>query len=331
MSGLLARALRATSGPPAAVELAANRVSGASIEWRGARPSIAAHAVEPLPGGALVPSLTAHNAHDRKTVVAAIGAVLDRIGRPRRIGLVVPDVVAKISIIRFAQLPTRPHDLDQLVRWQVRKTTPFPTDEARLSCAPGLAYDDGTDVLVSIARREIVEEYESLCADAGATAGIVDIATFNIVNAVLAASGQAPAGPPAGADTGDWLLVNVGVDYVSMALLRGSCVIFFRNRAADSDGTLADLVHQSAMYYEDRLQGAGLGRVVLAGAAEHGIRHAGDVDQLRRMLEQRLHTPVDSVDPRGAAALTDRISAAPALLDTLAPLVGLLLRDRVAA
>jgi len=37
---------------------------------------------------------------------------------------------------------------------------------------------------------------------------------------------------------------------------------------------------------------------------------------------------VETVDPRAAAALTDRIAAAPALLDTLAPLVGLLLRDR---
>ena len=31
---------------------------------------------------------------------------------------------------------------------------------------------------------------------------------------------------------------------------------------------------------------------------------------------------------RRAAALTDRITAAPALLDTLTPLVGMLLRDR---
>jgi hypothetical protein len=54
-----------------------------------------------------------------------------------------------------------------------------------------------------------------------------------------------------------------------------------------------------------------------------------EIDQIRRSLEERLRTPVDTVDPRGAAALTDRITAAPALLDTLTPLVGLLLRDRV--
>jgi hypothetical protein len=44
-----------------------------------------------------------------------------------------------------------------------------------------------------------------------------------------------------------------------------------------------------------------------------------------------LGTVVENVDPRLAATLTDRISAGPALLDTLTPLVGLLLRGRDAA
>ena len=65
---------------------------------------------------------------------------------------------------------------------------------------------------------------------------------------------------------------------------------------------------------------------MLAGAAAPA-RGATTSSELRRSLEERLATPVETVDPRAAAALTDRIVAAPALLDTLAPLVGLLLRD----
>jgi Tfp pilus assembly PilM family ATPase len=80
------------------------------------------------------------------------------------------------------------------------------------------------------------------------------------------------------------------------------------------------------MYYEDRLQGGGFSRVLLAGGA--GARAAADLDQVRRSLADRLTTPVDTVDPRKAAAIADRIAASPALLDTLAPLAGLLLRDR---
>lgn len=311
--------LRESAAPAVAVEIAADRVSAASLEWRGGQPVIAAHASEPLPDGALVPSLTAGNAHDRAAVVAALTRLLDNVGRPRRIGLIIPDVVAKVSIVRFEQVPAKAQDLEQLVRWQVRKSAPFAIEDAQVSSVPGRHAEDGHEFVVTLARRDVVQEYETLCAEAGAHAGIVDLATLNVVNAVLAG---------AGAPAGDWLLVNIAADYTSIALLRGPNLIFFRNRVTGTDGTLADLVHQSAMYYEDRLQGAGFSRVILSGAAAAGAAQSGDIEQLRRSLEERLRTPVETVDPRTAAALTDRITAAPALLDALAPLVGLLLRDR---
>src|SRR3989441_1400743 len=314
--------LREASTPRVAVEIATGRVSAASLEWHGQQRVIAAHATETIPDAALVPSLTATNTHDRATVVAALGRVLERTGRPKRIGLVVPDVVAKVSLVKFEKVPPRQKDLDQLVRWQVRKAAPFPIEEAQVTYVPGLSAGDGQEFIVSLARRSVVEEYEQLCAEAGAHAGIVDLATFNVINAVLAGS------PP---DPVDWLLVNVAADYASIAIVRGEHLIFFRNRAAETEGTLADLVHQTAMYYEDRLEGAGFGRVFLAGAAGAGAHQAGDIEHLRRSLQERLATPVETVDPRAAAALTDRIVVAPTLLDTLAPLVGLLLRGREVA
>jgi len=57
----------------------------------------------------------------------------------------------------------------------------------------------------------------------------------------------------------------------------------------------------------------------------------GDAEDLRRNLQERLQKPIEPVDASRAATLTDRITVSPALLDTLAPLVGLLLRGRAAA
>ena len=311
--------LRHAPGPAAALEIAATRVSGASIEWRAGQPALAAHALEPLPEGALVPSLTAANVIDRAAVGEAVGRVLERLGSPRRIALVAPDPVAKVSLVRFERVPARAEDLDELVRWQVRKAAPFPIDEAQVSYVPGERTPEGQEFIVSLARRAVIADYEQLASSHGAHAGLVDLATFNVVNAVLAG----PAAP-----SGDWLLVNVAPAYVTLAILRGRHLIFFRNRVAETDGTLADLVHQTAMYYEDRLSGAGFARVLLAGTAGSDARHAGDVDLVRRSLQERLETSVDTVDPRGAVTLTDRITAAPAFLDTLAPLVGVLVRGR---
>jgi type IV pilus assembly protein PilM len=316
--------LRDTNGPSVAVELAADHVSAATVETRAGAPVIGAHASEPLPAGALVPSLTAPNILNRSMVMNALQHVLERTGSPRRIGLVVPDLVAKVSLVRFEHVPARAADLDQLVRWQVRKAAPFAIEDAQVSHQPGFTASDGQEFIVSLAKRSIIEEYEQMCADAGAHAGIVDLSTFNVINAALATM---PA-QPAGAEQ-DWLLVNVAVDYASIAIMRGANLIFFRNRATDSEGTLFDVVHQAAMYYEDRLQGAGFARAFLAGGM--GTRQSADAEDLRRNLQERLQKPIEVVDASRAATLTDRITVSPALLDTLAPLVGLLLRGRAAA
>jgi Tfp pilus assembly PilM family ATPase len=299
------------AAPDIAVEIAAGRVSAAAIERRSGQASIAAHAMELLPPNALVPSLISVNTHDRAAVMTALNRTLERVGRPRRIGLIVPDIVAKVSLVKFEKVPTSATDLDQLVRWQVRKTAPFPIDEAQVSYVRGMYTPEGQEFIVSLARRTVIQEYEGLCAEAGAHAGLVDLATFNVINAVLA-SGAIPSG--------DWLLVNVAADGASIAILRGPHVIFFRNRGAETEGTLADLVHQTGMYYEDRLKGDGFKHVLLAGASD-------GAEEMRRNLQERLGITVETVDPRRSAALTDRISAAPAFLDTLAPLVGMLLRD----
>ncbi len=264
--------------PAVAVELASHRVSAAAIEIRGGRPVVAMHATEALPPGALVPALVGPNMPDRTAVASALGRVLEQMGRPRRIGLILPDPVAKISLVRFAQVPARTQDLDQLIRWQVRKAAPFPIDEGLVSYVPSVHTPDGHEFIVSVARRAAIEEYEAVCEGAGAHAGLVDIATFNLINALLAGSA-----PP----RADWLLINVATDYTSIAIMRSADLIFFRSRGADGEGSLADLVHQTAMYLRRPARGRRL----------HPGRPRWCVRQPRPAGKRRARSP----ESRGAA------------------------------
>ncbi|MGH9176385.1 MAG: hypothetical protein ACRD1H_18595, partial [Vicinamibacterales bacterium] len=173
----------------------------------------------------------------------------------------------------------------------------------------------GQEFVVTLARTDVIAEYEEACAHAGVHGGLVDLATFSIINGVLA-SRTAP--------TGDWLFVHATPTSTTLTVMRDRDLIFFRHRDEETEGTLADVVHQTAMYYEDRLKGVGFTRVLLAGWAVV----PGGADALRRSLEERLALEVERVDPRWAAALLDRISASADVLDSLAPLVGILLRER---
>ena len=153
-----------------------------------------------------------------------------------------------------------------------------------------------------------------MCDEAGIYAGLVDLSTLCVVNLYLSAS-TAPAG--------DWFVVHMRPDYTSIAIMRGGHMIFFRNRAEGEEEGLADVVHQSTMYYQDRLEGRGFERVLVGGVG----RTSGAIDAARRELEAHLSTVVEPIDPTRIATLSARIDTSPGVMG-LAPLVGMLLRTQ---
>jgi type IV pilus assembly protein PilM len=306
------------ASPPldAAIEIAPEAVSIAVLGGRGQHAVVEGYAVEPLPAGAVVPSLTATNIPDRDAVVRTLRAACESVGvRPRRVALVIPDLAAKVSLVRFDRVPPRRDDLDQLVRWQMKKSTPFPVEDACVTYTPGARGADGNEYVVVAARRETIREYEGVCEDAGIEAGLVDLSTLGVVNLFLS------SGPAA---TGDWLVVHMRPEYTSIVILRGEDVIFFRNRAEGDEEELQDVVHQTAMYYQDRLGGRGFKRILLGGLG----RTPGAVDMARRNLEEHMSSVVEPIDPTSGATLSDRIHSTPDLMATLSPLVGMSLRTR---
>jgi len=310
-----------TSPPPnVGVEIASDRVTAVSLERQGTGWIIGGHGTERIAPGVVTPALNGVNVHDSRALAAAVRSAFDKLGsRPRRVALVIPDTAAKLSLLRFDKVPPSAADLDQLIHWQMRKAAPFKHEDGQLSWAPGAPLaGGGREYVVTLARRDIVESYMQACSEAGADAGVVDIASLNLINAAIAA----------GTDTSaDWLVVNVAPDYVTLAIVRNKDLIFFRTRQLEQEGDLADVVHQTAMYYEDRLGGGRFGRVLLSGAAARGAEIG---ERLRRGLEERIGAKVEALDFRATAPMRDRINAGVDVLDTLAPAVGVVLRERVA-
>jgi len=302
--------------PNVGLEVSPERVTAVLLARRG-EASVTACATEALPTGAIVPSLLADNVVDRAAVNAAVSRVLERVGRPKRLALIVPDAAAKVSIVRFENVPSRASDLDQLVRFQVKKAVPFPLEQAQVGYAP--CADGGRELAVVVMRRDVVESYEALAKQGGAVPGLVDLASFNIINLVQATDrrmGQVAAT--------DWLLVHLTGQACTLAIVRGQDLVFYRNRISDGQEPLVDLVHQTAMYYEDRLGGRGFGRVVLSAQAEALALESKDVCAT---LEERLKGKVELVDPRRAAVMGAKLVAGQEELVAMAASLGAVLRE----
>ena len=310
----------ATPGPSVAVSIVPGQVTAVQVEAGSRGGGLRGHARAALPEGAVTPAVRDLNLPDAPAVAGAVDDVLDQLPRrPRRVALLMPDAAAKVSMVRFANVPARTADLDGMIRWQVRRTVPFSVDEAQVDWSRGRLTPGGEqEFVVVLARRAVVEEYERVCTAGGTHPGVVDLSSFSLIDAALACG--------AGDGGLDWLLVHVGAGSSTLAVMRGRHPLLFRTVAADVR-SLGDFVHQAAMFYEDRLGGAGISRALVAGcgAAPDGMGAS------RQAIEDRLAIGVEPISGYLAPLVAERGGLEPAVLDDLAASIGVLLRESAAA
>ena len=100
-------------------------------------------------------------------------------------------------------------------------------------------------------------------------------------------------------------------------------MVFFRHRGADGDGHLGELVHQTAMYYQDRLGGSGFARVVVGGAPD------GALDTVMwRDIQTRLGVTAELVGPGASVASIASAPWSPGTMEAAIPALGVALSLR---
>ena len=108
--------------------------------------------------------------------------------------------VAKVSLLRFEKVPPRADDLESWFAGRCARACRSRSMRRRCRSCPGAR--GGRRAASSSSRwrgATSCGEYEAVCQAAGLHAGVVDLATFNLVNAVLAAGGPSAGDCAAGA------------------------------------------------------------------------------------------------------------------------------------
>ena len=314
-------ALLSSPEPTVAIDVASDHVAIVQLDWTKHGLMLTAHARAELPCGTVTPGVNDPNIPNPKALTNAFRSVFDQLPRqPVRVAMTVPDNSAKVSLVRFKSVPDRTADLTQLIRWQVRKSAPFRLEDAQVSYIRGERSNASQQFIVALMRRDVVEAYEQACQTAGAHAGLIDLASFNLIN--LAMSCSVPN------IEADWLFVHVAKEHCTFAIVRDKNLIFFRNRPIEDENNLPDLLHQTIMYYHDRLGGTRFTRAFLAG----GVYFDGAgrrCDTLRRDLEVRLGVEVETIGLTIPTPVVKSTGGDASLLDSLAAPIGILLRNRV--
>jgi type IV pilus assembly protein PilM len=87
--------------------------------------------------------------------------------------LVIPDYAVRMATLDFDQFPPSEEERLALLRFRLRKSVPFPIDEAQVGYAIQFQKERHVDVLVVAVARPILDEYESIFVDAGYRLGLV--------------------------------------------------------------------------------------------------------------------------------------------------------------
>ena len=238
--------------PLVAIEVRGSSVGVLRVRREKRRLVVGAAAVMELPPGTLSLSLTQPNILEGQRFRQAIHGALERAGilGGAKVALVLPDTAARVALVPVIEVPSRKAaEIDELLRFRLRKSVPFEVREARLAYA--IAGDRPADtIVVATAFGPVVEQYEEACRSLGLEPGLVEIAGLALARAAFP--------PPA---SGDGLLVNWDEGYVTIAVARNGWPVLLRTLSGAAAASPSDVIREvssTLIYYRERLGGSGI-------------------------------------------------------------------------
>lgn len=254
--------------PPVAVEVEPGGMVLTRLKpaRRGA-PKLETHKIRDLDLADLTGNLRRASARREESLGNEFARLFQQAGlKPGRVALVLPDDLARTSIVSLPDRPATPRHLEEVLKFKVKRSIPFRIEDARLSYQVLEEPHGGLRVLVSLMRRTVVEHYERALDRAGARVGLIDLCTTNLLNLFR---------EPLTRDGGDAALLNVTPHYFTLVIVHDDRVVFFRTKPfhlgeeATAEPVAPELAERilgrelnaSLGYYVDKLDGQGLSRL----------------------------------------------------------------------
>jgi Tfp pilus assembly PilM family ATPase len=293
------RALVAPERPQVAVEV---RPTGVGVvRTRRERRSLvlAAAASLELAPDVLSPTLTQPNIADPESFRSALRSAIERAGvlDGAPIALVLPDLVARVALIPAAELGTgRASELDEVVRFRLRKSLPFDVREARVAHMRSPRPQD--PVVVVAAMSSVLDAYEEVCRSLRLEPGLVELSGLALCRSAFGSGAS-----------GDRLLVNWDEGYATLVLVREGWPVLVRTLTGpivSSPEEVAREAAQTLMYARERLGSRGLEQVLVRSTSLSPA-------EATAVLETPLGVSPEMIEPWRALGTADPGPAAQAL------------------
>jgi type IV pilus assembly protein PilM len=157
--------------PHLACEITVDRVIAARGSER--QPRLEMFTSRQLPAGTIAPGLTAPNVMNPEALRTAISGALGAVsGKARDVIVIVPDAAIRVLLLDFETLPSKPQEIDPVIRFRLKKSLPFDVEQAVVSYEIRRS-GDLVRVVAAVSPRSIIQEYEAAFRDTGYIPGVV--------------------------------------------------------------------------------------------------------------------------------------------------------------
>jgi len=210
--------------PTFAVELQPGFVAAARLNPSKRR--VQSVGVRELPAGTLAPSPNKSNIADLATVHRTIAELTERVGNVGgRLGLLIPDVAARVALLQFESLPENAQEAETLVLWRMREYLPYAPEEARVSYQVLARTAGAVEVLGVAVRGSVLAEYEAAMAGINGLPALLLPATVALL-------------PLIPEDTGGQLLLHLCPGALTAVVIASNHVHYWRTRPLEGESAL---------------------------------------------------------------------------------------------
>ncbi len=268
----------------------------------------------PLPPGVVDFSMLTPNLSEPEALGNFLGKLFEEAGiQGNRLGLTVPDILARISVQELPENPRSRAEAKELLRFRLRKALPFEASEARLAFQP--VPGTNPSFLTGILHEEVVSQYEKLFEELGFHVGVIETSSLSLLKLWEGVVVESLTPEQ------DYLFLNLEETYFTLSLVRNRNQLVLmrtvghRSPRLDAEGLesqkppsyqmeglLRELL-STLIYYKERLGGDSLARVYY-----RSLRL--DLGDLAELLEDQLEVPAESFDLRRAVGIGSHLTVA---------------------
>jgi type IV pilus assembly protein PilM len=199
-------------------------------------------------------------------------------------------IIKKISLPRMTQ-----EELDESIQWEAEQYIPFDVKDVNIDTQILTPQGDAAgqmDVLLVAAKKDMIHDYTSVCAEAGLNATVVDVDAFAVQNA-FEANYEMPGGETV-------VLINVGAAVANINVVANGNTTFTRDITMGGNAFTEEIQKQLNISYDEaealKVGGQGESDAVVPQEVERVIQGVADqmAGEVQRSIDFYTATAADS-------------------------------------